>query len=175
MSDQFNQPPAGQEQTKVEIKIATPDDWGIYKNLRLEAIESEDGEVLAIIPERKEEERTRSDQAWQEDLTSSMYKKDFVLLSYSGSQAVGFTRLYEEFKGNWSILSVWVKPQFRNGAGKEMLKIAIEEIKRRKGEKIRAGINLKNIGVMHLAERSGFRKIGEDLESGHSLWELDLK
>ncbi len=123
----------GQEKLNLKIEKAKPEDWQVCKNLFLEALKSEDAEMLAATPSKVAKEEGKGQEWWEYNLDSE-YR--FVLLLKNRSQAVGINFAEKKDKGIWYIHSSYIKPDFRGGAGKKLFAARLEEIANRGGEEV---------------------------------------
>lgn len=141
----------------VQVDIARPADWRIYRDLRMAAINST--EVGVFRPKQVEKDRAKTDTEWQRDV----FRDDmFVLLLRHGSKAVGMAVAKKtDREGVWYITSAYVLPEARGaGAGKKMAAARLLEIARREGKKVEYYIQHQNRIAVTIAESLGGRKVG---------------
>jgi len=145
-----------------EIKIATVEDVQYYKNIRIEAIET-DPDAFDLSPEKVTEEKNRSDKEWKGDLAD---KNQFtVLLKYNGD-AKGMAKGINRGKGFWALRAVYVTPDFRksvtgSSVAEEMVQEVLNEIKKRKGKIVRLGVRIGRDSAVKIYEKLGFRELSE--------------
>lgn len=156
-----------QEKLKIEVRMAGPDDWQTYKDLRLEAINSKDSEMFGFTPgdlsdnKRKAVEASKTEKDWREDLAKSNF---FVFLVFQGSIAIGMgIAKYRGEQGDWYMASGYIKEGFRNkGIGKKLFATRLSKIKEMHGKKVTLAVKAINTRSIHVAEYFGFKKIAED-------------
>ena len=103
-------------------------------------------------------DRIKSDEEWMDDLLPRNNK--FTVLSWVDSDLIALSAAREKKeKGFWHVGSDYVKPEFRGGGvGKKMLAFRLEEIIKRGGLKVEAGIDSTNQISMGLYESFGFKR-----------------
>ena len=165
-----------QERLAVKIEIARPEDWKKYKEIWLQAIKSPEREMFASTYELIREEEKRVDEEWQGDIfKGDKLRSDmFVLLSWKDFEVVGMNRAEEEEPGVWYLSSAYVKPEFRGGLGTRMFATRLKEILKRGGRKVTGAVKKNNLRNIHIAEKFGFKIVGETGSGQGYLIELDL-
>jgi len=177
------------EQLGVKIELATEEDWEDYKNLRIEAINT-DPDAFSLTDKKKAARQINRDVSeWKNDT-----KEQIVVLSKQNSRAVGMTKGIKREEGVFSINAVYVTPDFRKrntGAdvAREMIEKVLEEIKKNGGTQARLWVKSSNDNAIKLYENLGFKKINlisspkrileltgnrPDLLIGWQIMELDI-
>jgi len=168
-----------QEKLDIRVEIATEKDWEACRDLRMNAIDSSDAEMLGFTSgeekseKKKLQEKIKTEADWKKELSSLDI---FWVLSWEGSQVVGqgLAKKREEQK-DWWMGSGYIKNEedFRGkGIGKKMFAVRLNEIKKRGGEKVRMGVKAANHTSIHIAELFGFKKVVEDSDDIGFLMEL---
>jgi ribosomal protein S18 acetylase RimI-like enzyme len=162
--DSFENRKSGQEKPDVRIEIATEKDWEVYRDLRLEAIDSADAEMLGFTPgereseEKKITEKKKTEADWRKDLSNPDI---FISLSLEGADVVGMgSARKREKEKDWYMGSGYIKKNFRGrGIGEKMFAARLNEIRIRSGEKVTIGVKASNARSIHIAELFGFKKV----------------
>ncbi|PIR68523.1 hypothetical protein COU49_00580 [Candidatus Nomurabacteria bacterium CG10_big_fil_rev_8_21_14_0_10_35_16] len=146
-----------QEKLDLKIEVAGPEDWKIVRDLRVEAITGPDARMFGLTKKGTIQESNRSEQEWRDELSGD---KTFAVLSWSGSNPVGFGRAILREDGAWRIRNGYVKNEFRGvGIGEQIFKMRLDEIRRRGGKQVITSIRPDNLGSLHIAEKFGFKPI----------------
>ena len=159
------------------IKIATPEDWKSYKEMRLAAITSEEKDMFGRDSDREhvEEEKNRLDADWQADLSTEKIDQ-FVVLTYAGSEAIGIVRAKEMGeKGVWYLSSGYSKKDSRGEVfPPRVLTEVVNEIQKRGGTKVLIGVKAENATMIRLATLLGFKKVETEPNAPGFYMELDI-
>jgi len=181
IKDMDNQPlghrTSQNEQLGIRAKIATPEDWQSYKNMRIAAITGEDKEMFGVDsdPLRVEEEKKRLDTDWQNDLSADKIDQ-FVVLAWVGSEAIGIVRVKERpEKGIWYLTSGYSKKDSRGKVfPPKVFTEIVNEVRKRGGSKVLMGVKAKNQTMIRLATLLGFRKVETEPDAPGFYMELDI-
>jgi ribosomal protein S18 acetylase RimI-like enzyme len=150
-----------QEKLDMSVKFATPEDWDAFRDLRIEALDSDDQKKFTgENPEYGNEERSRTPEEWKELLA----RKDiFSVLMLAGTKPVGSVEVYENHtqKGVYGISRAYVNKEFRGSSVKKQFAFLLKEVVRRGGTEVVYGVWHENKGILLLSESFGFKKISE--------------
>jgi ribosomal protein S18 acetylase RimI-like enzyme len=155
-----------QEREDIRIKMATPDDWKIYKELSLEVLSGQDAEMFRVggadfLPNQI----ARSDASWREALSGQDL---FVFLAYvdTSPAGMGTARKSRVEEGVWYNGFAYTRSEFRKrGLGRKIILERLREIKRRGGEKIRTFIEAGNKDSISNVESFGFKRVDPEKSS----------
>lgn len=100
------------EENMIEIRRIRTDEWRVFRELRLAALE-QDGEQFG---QSFEEVSQLSDDRWQEDTVKAAESDEFyVVLAFGGPKPMGMSAcVHREDFGK--IIMVWVDPEYRGQA-----------------------------------------------------------
>ncbi len=150
------------EQLNIKIKVASPEDWQKYKELKLETIYGKDNYMFGVTPNnmwgRAIKEEAKFEKEWKEIVD---HKDAFGVLSLNGDTPVGIGLAEKrEKEGDWLMYSGYVKEDFRGkGIGKKMFATRLNEIRlNREGTKIIMVVKANNDKSIKLAESFGFKR-----------------
>ena len=110
-------------------------------------------------------ERNRTDLEWKEDLKNSI-----IVLAKIGPKTIGVIKGVKspnvEEEGIWRINSVYLNPNFRKSVtgentAEKMLKMVLEEERRRGAVKSRLWVLSAREAPIKLYEKLGFKKLGQ--------------
>lgn len=150
------------EKLAIKIEIATEKDWEACKDIRLEAITSEDADMFAITSEKVKKEQGKNENDWRKDLQRDDL---FVVLSWNGSQAVGINLVLKKKEEVWHAEFGYVKKEFRSqGIHTKMLARDLSEIIKKGGKKVTGNVLADNVASLNVCEKFGFKKINDQLE-----------
>lgn len=141
---------------KVEIRWLKPDDWGIYKKLRLEALL----ESPSAFGSSYEEQANYPDELWKERAPSTLF-------AFVDGIPAGLIGLYRQprikQKHIVNVVSFYVKRQYRNmGLGKALLDEIMTHIRELPGvTKVSIGVNTTQIAAQRIYQNYGFEVVGK--------------
>jgi len=140
------------------IKLA-PEDWKIYKDLRLEALEKEPtafGDSFA-------EASKRTDEDWKGKVAKST---SHIFVAREGEDCFGMTAFFQEsgekMKHIAYIWGVYVRESHRGQkVSKKLMQVLMDEVQKNKEiTKINLNVNTKQIAAVKLYESFGFQIAG---------------
>jgi ribosomal protein S18 acetylase RimI-like enzyme len=143
----------------MNIRKLTPEDWEMYKKIRLEALQKD----ASAFGSSYDESVGRTDEEWKKKLERP---KSFVFAIEDGSEHIGMAAAYQEEGEIVShvayVWGVYVRESFRGkGIGKKLLKVVLDEIQRNpKIEKANLNVNKNQIAAVKLYESLGFQIAG---------------
>jgi ribosomal protein S18 acetylase RimI-like enzyme len=140
----------------LEIKQLGQDRWRDYRNLRLEALETE---PLAFGKSYSEEEQGISEQGWKDRIRNMFF-------AASDGKPIGMAALVVEnnlkTKHIANIYSVFVGREYRGrGVGKSLLECVVNETEKNKDiTKIKLSVNTEQTAAIRLYQSCGFEIVG---------------
>jgi ribosomal protein S18 acetylase RimI-like enzyme len=145
----------------IEIIKLTPDEWPLYKEIRLDA--------LLRAPEafssRYDDGVKSPDTYWQGRLRDTLAgDKSWLLFARVQGRLVGLIGAFRSEAGDTvDIISVYVVPEMRSmGVGRLLMEAILAEVGRVPGvKKAKLGVNADQAPAVALYKRMGFRVIGE--------------
>lgn len=156
---------------KIEVKLATQDDWKACKDLRLESITLYP-EVYGLTEEEFEEENNQSDEEWKKETDSETM---FSVLAWDGSKAVGLGRTRRINNNSWFIRNGYVKKEFwGRGLQPRMIALRLLEITKRGGIKAITGVKVDNNKSIKNLESFGFKTFQTKLQNGEEFYMMEL-
>ncbi len=179
MSERFNSSKLtheDKEQEPVRMFLAGPDDWEIYKDIRIDALEN-NPEAFGAILDRL---RTKSEQDLREDLIRDYQFYILAKSSTNQKQAQAIAGAYKKELGNgWQVIAVYTRPEFRRlGMSEKIIQEVLREIKKRGGTHV--SLNVTNMPeqapARQLYEKLGFQRVKDDMSAGqfYVVMEKDL-
>jgi hypothetical protein len=148
-----------QERLHIEIRVAGPEDWEAYKQIRTIAVNSKDANFLNTIEVVKDKIRNtvNDNEKWKKDLNRDDF---FVFLAWSQNNVVGMGYAVDQGKGIWRLGGGYVLDNFRGiHVGRKMWTARIREIQKRGGLKVVTGIKYKNKKTQNLAQSIDFQEV----------------
>ncbi len=145
-----------QEKLAVKVEIAKPEDWEIYKDIRIEAL-TKNPEAFGTLLEEVDK---RTTEQWQASLSNS---ESFFVLAKTDSGTSGAKSIAGAIRGKektWRLVAVYTRPEFaRLGIAEEVCNKVLEEIKKRNGNKVVLNVikNKKQDAARKLYNKLGFR------------------
>lgn len=142
------------------VRRMTPDDWEIYRQLRLEALaESPDafGRTWA-------EERERPDDEWIDRLASADENWDLPLVAELDGEPGGLTwgRINRSDPRVANLYQMWVAPSHRgHGLGRLLLDTVVDWATGINAQYLELGVTLRDSPAMSLYKSAGFELAGE--------------
>lgn len=143
----------------MNIRKLTPEDWEIYKMVRLEALQKD----ASAFGSSYDESTSRTDEEWKKKLERP---NSFVFAAEDGGEYVGMAAAYQEEGEIVShvayVWGVYVRDSFRGkGIGKKLLQAVLDEIQRNPEiEKANLNVNKNQIAAVKLYESLGFQIAG---------------
>ncbi len=144
----------------IKVKTLKSDQWRIFKQLRLAALEqnpSSFGESLA-------EARRLSDGEWQARAQKSVDEQERdTLLAFASWEAVGMIFVFlKEGRKVGSFGGLWVKKDFRRkGVGEQLVKKALAWLKDAGAKEVTFWNNAENEASTSLYQKLGFQETGD--------------
>ena len=135
------------------------EDWQIYKNLRLEALQ----QAPMAFGNSYEESVTRTDDDWKTKLES---KNNYIFVAQNGAEYVGMAAAYQEqgarIKHTGYVWGVYVRNTYRGqNIGKQLMQAVLAELKSNNEiEKINLNVNVNQIAAVKLYESLDFQIAG---------------
>jgi RimJ/RimL family protein N-acetyltransferase len=167
-----------QEKLDINIRLATPADWEVFRDLRLEALSSNDQKMfIGDYPEFADRENNMTEDEWKKELAN---KDIFGVLTFAGTKPIGSASVWKnnEQPGTYGMSRGYINENFQGGgAGKKQLAFRLREIINRGGTRVIHGIYKDNAKMLELSNSFGFKDVtGEIREYGFYQRELnDLK
>lgn len=140
----------------VDIKWLKPDDWEIFRNLRLEAI-SEDQSAFGT---SFEEDRAQPEEIWRERIVNTL----FAFVDGVPAGLVGHVRQPRiKQRHIVHVVGFYVKPEYRGmGIGNQLLKVMMDKIRSYPGvTKVSLGVNTPQLAALKIYQNFGFEIVGE--------------
>lgn len=162
---------AGGRGGRPTVRVFAPDDWPLYRGVRLRALaESPDafGRTLA-------EEDGLPDTYWARRLaTGADARSDLPLLAEVDGEPIGLAwgRIEPSRPGVAALYQMWVDPRHRGlGAGRMLLDAVGAWARARNASSLELGVTLGDSPARRLYERVGFRPVGtpQPLRAGSTL------
>jgi ribosomal protein S18 acetylase RimI-like enzyme len=153
------------------VRSFSPEEWPIYKALRLQALEESPnafGSTLAM-------ELERTDNAWTERLKNAASSgQDCAFLAESAGTPSGlvWAKADPNDPSTVHILQMWVAPSARGrGVGYTLLKAAILWAKQYGARSAKLGVTCGDTSASRLYQRAGFVELGapEPIRPGSAL------
>ena len=149
---------------KNEVREFFPDEWAIYKELRLRSlVDSPDafGKTLA-------EEQERSDAEWSSRLLSGVQSDtDLPLIAKVNGQPIGLAwgRIEESKSDTANLYQMWVAPDHRSkGIGSLLLETIIAWAETKNVSYLELGVTFRDSPALHLYKRYRFLPVGKPKE-----------
>ena len=161
----------------IAIRVLTPDDWALYKDLRLGAL-AESPEAFGSTLAR---EQDRSDDDWAARLAGAAGSAaDLPLVAVVGGQPAGLAwgRIEAAEPEAAHLYQMWVAPAQRGrGVGQMLLRAVIDWATAQHAAYLHLGVTLRDSPAMRLYTRAGFEPSGppEPLRPGADLLALPMR
>lgn len=170
------------EQLNIKVELAGENDWEDLQKIRLEAVDTNPAE-FSLTKKDVLKEHKKDESEWKKVL-----REEIVVLSRCNSKPAGMVKGVDRKGGIFSINNTYTSPNFRKmGIAKGMIKMVLEEIKKRGGTYARLWVKTSNENGIKLYENLGFKKLTlslkrlleltgnrPDLLIGWQIMELDL-
>lgn len=162
---------------KPVVRPFAPQEWKIYKDLRLRALaDSPDafGRTLA-------EEKSRTDDIWRKRINEGAVSgRDLPLLAELDGEPIGLAwgHFEETDPGIAHLYQVWVAPAFRRlGLGQMMLEAVVSWAKEKNTKRLELNVTCGDGSAMRLYVRAGFKPSGrrEILRPGSELMSQEMR
>ncbi|MFA6585538.1 MAG: GNAT family N-acetyltransferase [Candidatus Paceibacterota bacterium] len=142
------------EKTKVEVRLALPEEWKELRDFRLDLLNEESDNSYVATPRQIREIKKRTDEQWKDIL----FGKDRFSVAARNSKVVGMGRA-EKKEGIWYLYNLGVKKELkRKGIGSSVTAVRLKEIEIRGGKEVHIFINKKNEPSLKNAESFGFKR-----------------
>jgi ribosomal protein S18 acetylase RimI-like enzyme len=142
------------------IRTLHPDDWPVYRGLRLRALADSPQAFSASFAE----ESTRADDVWAARLAApalGAHKQGWPFAAEVDGTPVGLAWVKMEGE-HASVYQVWVAPEARGrGVGAALLDAAIHWARARKASELRLDVTAGDGPAARLYRRMGFADVGE--------------
>lgn len=147
--------------TDCEIVRLSPDEWALYKQIRLEALKLEQ----QAFGSRYEDNIKYPEAFWRGRLEDAQAGENLLLFARQGDRLVGLIGTYaDEEKGVVNVISVYVAAEARGqGIGAALMEAILAEV-RKQGtfRKARLMVNADQAAAFDLYRRFGFEVVGEE-------------
>lgn len=145
------------EKLDFKIELASPDDWEMCKKMRIMSLASDDGGMLGVTSENREEilkrEEEKGEKEWREELSDV---NKIIFLPKNGLEPIGLSRATKATKGAWNLHNTYIEKDFQNkGFGKKLFATRLQEIIKRGGTEARGFLVHDNDKNLHIAEYFG--------------------
>lgn len=157
---------------RIELRVLQPEDWAIYKTVRLRSLKEEPDAFCA----RYEEEAILTDNQWKNRLDPSLRHEPMLLLLALTNDipaAIALGLVQESDPTSVQIYQMWVNPEQRRlGLGKALLDRMALWAKALELNTLALSVITANAGALRLYEQYGFRVIGtpEVIDGAKSLY-----
>lgn len=141
------------------IRTLHPDDWPVYRDLRLRALDEAPYAFCSTFAE----ESQRTDDAWAARLAApalGAYQQGWPFAAELDGTPVGLSWVKMEGAGA-SLYQVWVAPEARGrGVGAALLDAAIAWARARRAQALHLGVTAGDGAAARLYRRAGFVDVG---------------
>ena len=135
---------------KYEIKKLSQLDWQKHKEIRLEALKNDP----SAFGRSYVEELKKTNEEWQEQLIEN--NKLFYAVCLN-NQFVSLGGAYKNDRGEWNIMAVYTKKEFRGqGCGMLLMEGILNELENRGIKKIFLKVNIEQLVAISLYKKVGF-------------------
>ena len=140
----------------IKIEKLGADRWQDYRDLRLEALQSE---PLAYASSY-EEEKSYPEAVWRDRINNALFA---IENDKPVGMAVVFRNTLTKTNHVCEIYAVYVRREYRGqGIGKKMIEAALAEIQNLKGvTKVKIGVNPAQKAAGHIYRKYGFKAVGQ--------------
>lgn len=159
------------------IRELHPNEWKIYRDIRLESLKNEPLAFLSNYEGMLE----RTEESWREGLIATTKPRSFILFAIKNNEAIGMIGTYQdngdEEIGIINLFGVYVRPQYRGtGVAEKLMEEVVKRTKAIKSiKKIRCKVYYDHITAQKFYEKIGFNKFGEAPKLHRDRLELILK
>jgi ribosomal protein S18 acetylase RimI-like enzyme len=163
--------PAARRASTLTIRRFTPDEWWLYRDLRLRALQDSPDAFGSTYAQ----ECHRTDSDWGTRLArGATSRRDLPLLAEVNGEPGGlaWVRIEEDALSVAHLYQMWVAPDRRGqGVGRALLDAAVEWARTAGTHALMLDVTVSNGPALHLYERAGFVAIGDPkpLRPGSSL------
>jgi ribosomal protein S18 acetylase RimI-like enzyme len=153
-----------------ELRVLTPDDWRVWRELRLAALaEAPEAFGARLADWQGDDDR---EERWRQRLAIPG-AEDYV--AYLAGRPVGMASGVPS-DGGVELISMWVDPAARGRGVGDALMAAVERYARARGAAVlRLAVRPANTSAIALYERSGLTEAGEAAEDDERLMEKVLR
>ncbi|MEI6267065.1 MAG: GNAT family N-acetyltransferase [bacterium] len=160
----------------MEIRIILPEEWEIYRDIRLESLRIEP----VAFKSNYIEEANRSEDIWRSKIVNTKKPCSYKLFALEDGKAVGMMGLYQDRDGKdpdtVNVFGVYISPEYR---GKRISSQLLDKIIKIASEiegihKVRLTVNMSQIPAIALYKKHGFKIIEESKKEKSYLMELVL-
>ena len=142
--------------TEVWVRLAGPDDWATWRDLRLRALEDSPSAFGSTYAR----EAAFDEADWRDRLRPDE-PTDVAVLAYRDGVPVGTGAGFGDLPGFVHVVAMWTDPAHRGrGVGAAVL-AALAEWAEDHGFRLHLDVNTSNTGARALYERSGYVPTGE--------------
>jgi ribosomal protein S18 acetylase RimI-like enzyme len=146
----------------IEIITLTPEEWQLYKELRLEMLRDEPQAFSSLYTDNLQ----RPDEFWQERLRQAQAgETSWLVFARAEGQLVGMIGAFRGEDGETGeIVSVYVNPHWRGqGAGLALMEAILAALRQARGiRRARLGVSSEQKSAVALYQRCGFEITGEE-------------
>lgn len=149
--------------SKPEVRLLLPEEWKLYKTLRLRALKDSPTAFGTVYAEA----RRRSKKTWTDHLVGDPEKfTDLPLVAEVDGAAMGGSFgiiRAEEPEVAW-LYQMWVDPRYRGqGVGAQLLQTTIDWARETSARCVNLNVTTTNEAAIRLYERFGFRVAGSPM------------
>ncbi len=161
----------------VTVRRFTPDEWGLYRDLRLRALQ----DAPDAFGSTYAHECQRADADWRTRLADgAASSRELPLVAEVDGEPCGlaWARLPDEEPAVAHLYQMWVAPERRgHGVGRALLDMAVEWARASGAHAMRLDVTVSNSPAVELYERAGFRPVGnpKPLRPGSTLLSRSLQ
>ena len=149
-------PATGARGSEVCVRVAGPDDWTTWRDLRLRALR----DSPSAFGSTYEREAAFDEAFWRERLAPTE-PTDVAVLAYRDGVAVGMGGGFGDLPGFVHVVAMWTAPAHRgHGVGAAVLD-ALAAWTGERGFRLHLDVNTTNAGARALYERAGYVATGE--------------
>lgn len=140
------------------VKKLDKNDWGDYREIRLEALKNEPDAFGSDYSEYKNKE----DSYWVDRLSLSGEEngRSFLCAVLDNNNFMSVGGAYQDENNEWNIIAIYTKKEFRGiGAGSLLLSRILEELKNRGIKEVFLRVNVERAPAISLYKKFGFKII----------------
>ena len=160
----------------IEIRTFRPDEWQVYRTLRLRALRDSPDAFGATL----EQERHYPPSRWQSRLAEADSRRALPLCAALAGNPVGLAwgRIDPASPSIAHLYQMWASPEARGlGIGRRLLDAVIDWARRQGASTVELGVTVGNGPAAGLYAAAGFRVVGdpEPLRAGSELMTLTMR
>jgi GNAT superfamily N-acetyltransferase len=149
-------PSTGPGGSEVWVRLAGPEDWATWRDLRLRALQDSPSAFGSTYAR----EAAWGEASWRERLTPTE-PTDVAVIAYRDGGAVGMGGGFGDLPGFVHVVAMWTDPAHRgHGVGAAVLD-ALAVWAEERGFRLHLDVNTANDGARALYERAGYVATGE--------------